>query len=182
MTIPRFTAEASLYVTNRQYRNDRQIHLPTQTNGLIHPAEIIEVHSCPPGWSDIGGSCWPDPLTEQGGSGGGESGGSGEVGGGGGSGGGASGGKTPKGKPPKRPPKRYSPKQDKPCYAEQTITSGDVTVTDIFLDGKYFLNYGGQWLCDNENKNTYCNKTYKDYPRPGETTVIRCYNGHSPSE
>lgn len=70
MNLPKFTAEASMYATNGYYRNNRQIHSPTQLNGLIHPAEIIEVHGCPPGWSDIGGTCWPDPLTEPSGGGG----------------------------------------------------------------------------------------------------------------
>ena len=27
-------------------------------------AEIINVHSCAPGWTDMGGVCWPDPLTD----------------------------------------------------------------------------------------------------------------------
>jgi len=32
--------------------------------------EVIHVHSCAPGWTDIGGTCWPDPLTEPEGGGG----------------------------------------------------------------------------------------------------------------
>src|SRR5262249_38712859 len=28
------------------------------------PGETIPVHSCPPGWADIGGVCWPPPMTE----------------------------------------------------------------------------------------------------------------------
>ena len=96
MTMPRFTAEASLYQTNGQYRTGRNaVHLPARMTSPIHPArmedEVIHVHSCAPGWTDIGGTCWPDPLTEPSGSGsaGGET-----TGGpsGGGSGGGASGG------------------------------------------------------------------------------------------
>ena len=61
MSLPKFTAETALYTTNGRYWNNRQIYLPAQMNGMIHPAEIIEVHSCPPGWSDIGGACWPGP-------------------------------------------------------------------------------------------------------------------------
>ena len=113
MTMPRFTAEASLYKARGHSRTGSQaINLSIEISRTIHPArEVIEIHSCPPGWSDIGGSCWPDPLTEPGGVGGepGMPGGShvGESG----PGGGVSHGKPPKDKPtppgkslPKRPP------------------------------------------------------------------------------
>jgi hypothetical protein len=92
MTMPRFTAEAGLYKRSGHYRTSRQaINLSAEMIGTIHPArEVIEIHSCAPGWTDIGGTCWPNPLTEPSGSG---SGGGGMPGsGGGGSGGGASGG------------------------------------------------------------------------------------------
>jgi hypothetical protein len=94
MTAPRFTAVDSLYRTRGQYRTGVQMNqLPTRMKGLICPArdEVIEVHSCPPGWIDIGGSCWPAPMSEpssSGSAGGGMPG----SGGGGGSGGGTSGG------------------------------------------------------------------------------------------
>lgn len=94
MAMPRFTAERSLYRTSGQYRTgeDKSVYAITPVLGALYPAmEVIEIHGCPPGWSDIGGSCWPDPLTEpsSGGSGGGGMPGSGEGGlDGGGSGGG----------------------------------------------------------------------------------------------
>lgn len=64
MTMPRFTAEASLYETNGHYRTSMQvIRLSVQTINPIRPAlreqegEVIHVHSCSPGFSDIGGAC-----------------------------------------------------------------------------------------------------------------------------
>ena len=95
MKIPGFTADASLYRTNGHYlagRKRHAIHLPARMIETIRPArdEVIEVHSCPPGWTDIGGTCWPNPLTESSSSG--SAGGGMPGSGGGGSGGGASGG------------------------------------------------------------------------------------------
>ena len=95
MTMPQFTAEASLCRTRGQYRTGVQANkLPIKTIGPIHPAremeEEIHVHSCAPGWTDIGGTCWPNPLTESSSSG--SPGGGMPGSGGGGSGGGASGG------------------------------------------------------------------------------------------
>lgn len=97
MTMPEFSAEASLYQTSRHYRAGVQANkLPAQAIGAFYPAremeeEVINVHGCAPGFTDIGGTCWPDPLTEPSGSG---SAGGGTSGGasGGGSGGGGSGG------------------------------------------------------------------------------------------
>ena len=67
MNMPGFTAGASLYRTNRHYRTGRNrqaIHLPAPTIETIHPArEVIEVHSCPPGWTDYGGTCVPGSLN-----------------------------------------------------------------------------------------------------------------------
>jgi hypothetical protein len=91
MIIPRFTAEAALYRTSGRYRTGVQVNkLPATTIGPIYPAremeeEVINIHSCAPGWTDIGGTCWPDPLTEP--SWGGGTGGSGLPSGGGGGGG-----------------------------------------------------------------------------------------------
>jgi hypothetical protein len=92
MTMPRFTAEAGLYKRSGHYRTSRQaINLSAEMIGTIHPArEVIEIHSCPPGWTDYGGTCWPNPLTEPSSSG--SAGGGMPGSGGGGSGGGASGG------------------------------------------------------------------------------------------
>jgi hypothetical protein len=95
--MPQFTAEASLYRAGRHYRTCRSlgdIRSPSPTTRVVHPAremeeEVIHVHSCAPGWIDIGGSCWPAPLTEP--SSGGTGGGSGLPSGGGGSGGGGGG-------------------------------------------------------------------------------------------
>ena len=79
MNMPRFTATVSLYKTNRHYRTSRHTSNPSaQRVSPISPAareqegEVIHVHSCPPGYSDIGGSCWPNPLTEPPVGGGGE--------------------------------------------------------------------------------------------------------------
>ena len=67
MNLPGFTGDASLYQTNRHYRTGRSrqaIHLSAPTIETIHPArEVIEVHSCPPGYNDWGGTCYP-VLTE----------------------------------------------------------------------------------------------------------------------
>ena len=69
MKIPGFTADASLlYRTNGHYlagRKRHAIHLPARMIETIRPArdEVIEVHSCPPGWTDIGGTCWPKSLN-----------------------------------------------------------------------------------------------------------------------
>ena len=68
MNLPGFTGDASLCQTNRHYwtgRNSQAIHLPAPTIETIHPAreEVIEVHSCPPGYNDWGGTCYP-VLTE----------------------------------------------------------------------------------------------------------------------
>lgn len=94
MTMPRFTADASLYETSGQYRTgeDKSVYAITPVLGALYPAmEVIEIHGCPPGWSDIGGSCWPDPLTEPSGTGSGGGGGLPSEPGGGGTGGGGGG-------------------------------------------------------------------------------------------
>lgn len=95
MNMPSFTAEHTLYRTSSNYRTG--IHLPTSPMRVVYPArEVIQVHSCPPGWSDIGGSCWPNTLTEPTGGGGGEPSGVGEIGvGGGPSGGGETASSSP---------------------------------------------------------------------------------------
>jgi hypothetical protein len=95
MNMPQFTAETSLYTTSRHYRTGVQTNeLPAQAFGAFYPAmemeeEVINVHGCAPGWTDIGGTCWPNPLTEPPGTGSGGGGGlPGEPGGGGSGGGG----------------------------------------------------------------------------------------------
>jgi hypothetical protein len=93
MNMPTLTAEASLHRANGHYRTGRNkllVNLPSQRVGPIHPAaqmrdEIIEIHGCAPGWTDYGGSCWPNPVTEPppswgGGGGGGNGGGPGRGG------------------------------------------------------------------------------------------------------
>jgi hypothetical protein len=70
LNIPGFTAQASLYEPSGHYRTGRHaITSPTPMISLVYPAmkaEEIEVHSCAPGWVDIGGSCWPVPQSESG--------------------------------------------------------------------------------------------------------------------
>jgi len=103
MYAPGFTAEASVYKTSGRYQSgSHTINSSTQLINSIRAAEVIRVHSCPPGWSEVDGSCWPDPLEESGGSGTGGGGGGGGGGGphedpdgGGGAGGGGNGGGGP---------------------------------------------------------------------------------------
>jgi len=76
MNMPAFTAEASLYQTTGYYRTtENAVSLSAQEANGIYSAmvgeETIEIHSCAPGWTDIGGRCWPNPLTEPTGGGGG---------------------------------------------------------------------------------------------------------------
>jgi hypothetical protein len=83
MTIPRFTAEAAFYWTSGQYwggTSSYESRLNAATISSVYPAEIIEVEGhwngdCGPGWSNIGGTCWPNPLTIPGRTGGGGGGG-----------------------------------------------------------------------------------------------------------
>src|SRR5262245_57557265 len=106
MNMPQFSGEASIYQTRGQYRTGRHaITLPTLVISGIYPArdEVIEVHSCPPGWTDYGGTCFPDPLTEPSSGSGTSSGGPDEVGEGGGPGGGVG------GVPSKKPPRPIPP-------------------------------------------------------------------------
>jgi hypothetical protein len=73
----RFSAEASLYVSSGHYRTgEHALSSFRETNKLrpalergevppiTVPGEDIPIHSCPPGWQDLGGICWPPPLTE----------------------------------------------------------------------------------------------------------------------
>jgi hypothetical protein len=73
MNIPRFTAEASLYKTSSHYRTHggRKAVDPSRRPGsqiwaalMEEDGEVIHVHSCAPGYTEIGGVCWQNPLTE----------------------------------------------------------------------------------------------------------------------
>src|SRR4030095_1061815 len=98
MTMPRFTAEASLYRTNGHYRTGRNSHAVNSSAQMIspiHPArEKIEVHGCAPGSylvdnGDGTWDCWSNPDPWGGGGGGSGTSGvlfEGEPGGGGGGG------------------------------------------------------------------------------------------------
>ena len=138
MNMPRFTAEAALYPTTGHYQTGRYaITLPTPMISGIYPArdEVIEVHSCAPGWTDYGGTCFPDPLTEP-------SSGSGtpDVPGGGGAGTGTSGGPA---KPPKPEP------QTPPHPKEGAACNAQLKGKDVFyevLSGKY-RKAGSSWSC-----------------------------------
>lgn len=187
MNIPGFTAETSLYKTNGHRQTNRPA-FTSVTTGIraFHPAaEVIEVHGCPPGSTMVGTPpddwyCLPDPLTEPG-----------SGGGGGmpaGEGGGGFGGPTGRPKRPKRPPskpretktppKKYAPKSSEPCYVEHSVTSGDVTITDVYLNGIYFT-YRGTWGCAKEDGSTSapCNDSWTD--GNGDKNTDRCYNGHN---
>jgi hypothetical protein len=118
MNLPRFSAEASLYQANGHYQTPRQsISLPTQMIGTIHLSmepiewpgggEVIPIQGgCAPGWTDIGGTCWPNPLTEPSAGDGGTPGGPfGEGPRDGGGGGGGSGSESGSGSPRPHPKK-----------------------------------------------------------------------------
>lgn len=188
MTIPGFTAEAALSKTNGQYQTGRPAFTSVaQATYAIHPAaEVIQVHGCPPGSMMVGTPpddwyCLPDPLTEPS-SGGGAPGGRPSSGEGGGGFSGPTGRpgrpKRPPIKPPKAPPKRYAPKSGEFCYVEHSVTSGDVTITDVDLNGKYST-YGGKWTCAAEDGSTSreCNATWTD--GDGNKNTDRCFNGHN---
>jgi hypothetical protein len=79
MTVPTFTAEASFYRTYGRYQTSRGRQAANSSAQMLRPiwpalredeGKVIHLHSCPPGFSDIGGSCWPNPLTEPPGGGG----------------------------------------------------------------------------------------------------------------
>ncbi len=70
MDMPAFTAESSLYKTNGHYWTGR--HAVNSSAPMVSPVwpavreqegEVINVHGCPVGWTDWGGTCYP-PLTE----------------------------------------------------------------------------------------------------------------------
>lgn len=119
MTMPKFTGEASLYQTNGHYRTSRRIiYSSLRADSSISPAvtrgevpidvpgeEKIPVHSCAPGWIDIGGTCWLAPLTEPS-----SGGGSGATGGGSAGSGPGVGGGGPMTPPEKLPPKPWAEK------------------------------------------------------------------------
>ncbi len=187
MNMPRFTAEDSIYKTNGHYisySNRHAINMPAQKIDSISPAETIEVHGCAPGSylvdnGDGTWDCWSNPDPWWGG--GGDSGAPGvpsDSGGGGGGGGVGKQPKRPPNKPPKTPPKKYSPKRGQPCYVEQSVTSGDVTITDVYLNGKYSSTPKG-WRCDtlDGENSAYCNDTWAD--SNGDKRAFRCYNGHN---
>lgn len=137
MNMPGFTAEASLYRTRGQYRTGVQAdRLPTKMLGPIYPArmedEVIHVHSCAPGFTDIGGTCWPNPLTEP--SSGGGTGGSGLPSGGGSESGGSGGVGTGPGVPATeteerpicRPPLQQNPDYN-PAICQECVGVCDST-------------------------------------------------------
>jgi hypothetical protein len=186
MSMPGFTAETSLYKANGHYQTSRLVFRSVTTAiRAFHPAaEVIEVHGCPPGtipW--IEGDEAVCILTEPG---------AGEGTPGvpaGGEGGGGFGGPSGRPRKPKRPPskprqtktppKKYAPKSGEPCYVERSVTSGDVTITDVELNGKYFKYGNGIWGCslqDNSDSRP-CNNTWTD--GDGNKNTDRCYNGHN---
>lgn len=171
MTLPRFTAEASLYGTRGQYRNGVPVNtVPTNMIGPIYPArdEVIEIHSCPPGYNDWGGTCYPI-LTEPpiGGSGDpgapGESGEGGEPRSGGKPGGG---GKPPKDKP-KKPP-RFNPTEGGTCYADEMRGDKNVFVPN----GKYTRLPGDIWFCCDQQSPRECIQC-----QPEGGPITRCADG-----
>ncbi|WHZ25532.1 MAG: hypothetical protein OJF51_000327 [Nitrospira sp.] len=69
MSLPRFTAEASLYKTNVRYQTSGRVHTPSmRIISRMYPAmmdETIEVFGCRPGFLQLGEgenmTCIPDP-------------------------------------------------------------------------------------------------------------------------
>jgi hypothetical protein len=128
MNMPGFTGDASLYRTKRHYltgRNRQAIHLPAPTIETIHPAreEVIEVHSCPPGYNDWGGTCYPVLTEPPWGGGGGGPGTSGESSGDKPPSGGGGGSPAPI-PTPTRPPRNYHPTPFGKCHVRGTIDKG----------------------------------------------------------
>jgi hypothetical protein len=77
MNMPRFTAEASLSRVSGHYRSSRNaFNASAQITSGLYAAmiggEVVNVHSCLPGWTDVAGVCFPPPLTEPTGGGGGD--------------------------------------------------------------------------------------------------------------
>ena len=200
MNMPRFTADAALYQTSGHYRTGRNrgaIHLAARMISPIYPAEInvgheiIPIGPCAPGWEEIGGTCFPNPLTEPplGSSGVPGTGGLPSPGGGG----------TPEpmdNKPEvdKPPPKLrkspvtgapFKPKHDKPCHAIEYTWGGGVLVEDpsIVSTGTYGALSGGVFVCHqppgDPRNDVRCGKT-EDLGN-GDTRRVDCYNGHSPN-
>ena len=188
MNLPRFTAEAALFQTNGHYQTGRKT-INSLTRMINPAAETIEVFGCPPGSTMVGTPpddwyCLPDPLTEPSGGGGTPGVPSRDEAGDG------FGGQTGRPKRPKRPPskprktktppKKYAPKWGEPCYVEHSVTSGDVTITDVYLNGTYFTYPSGdKWGCTIEDgsDSTVCNSTWTD--GNGDKNTHRCYNGHN---
>lgn len=204
MNLPRFTAEAALYQTNGHYHMGRQINYSSlQTVSSISPAEIrgeapidvpgetIPISECRPGWIDIGGTCWPAPLTEP--SSGGSSGQTGGGSSGGGPGGGASGGGAPpKGKPKtkrffnesKVPPKQgFKPKEGRTCYGQKTEigAGGDPIITDIPYTVKGTYTAGiDSWNCQPKSGDAFKCNVKHDWNN-GDQDIYHCYNERPPS-
>ena len=184
MNMPRFTGEASLYQASGHYRTGRYaITLPTPMISGIYPArdEVIEVHSCAPGWTDYGGTCFPDPLTEPSSGSGTPNGGPG----GGGEGGvpGPGGTPTPH-KTPTGPKKRFNPKEGQPCHALLSKRCGGVTIIDeqpLVGSGKYVKHpeKEGKWQCDDPDRTQVANCGYTSFDAEGCVLEPLCYNGHS---
>jgi hypothetical protein len=205
MTMPKFTAEASLYQTSGQYRTGRQTIYsslrpissiyPTVSRGeapIDVPGEEIPVHGCAPGWIDIGGMCWPAPLTEPSSGGGSAAPGGGSSGSG--PGGGVGGGGTPpkdKPKPPikkkfivdteKVPPKKgFKPKQGGTCYGLKLEigAGGDPIIWDDPFKGKYDR-HRDSWQCVPKTGDSLnCNE--KDVWNNGDEDIKYCYNKKPP--
>jgi hypothetical protein len=185
--MPGFTAEDSLYRTNGHYASFglwRTINWSARECDSISPAETIEVHGCAPGSylvdnGDGTWDCWSNPDPWGGGGGGGGAGAPGvpsDSSGGGG-------GKPPKGRPPNKPrstpPKKYTPKNGQPCYVEQSVTSGNVTIIDVYLNGTYQRRGQKAWFCntDDGGNSAPCIDSWID--GNGDKNTFRCYNGHN---
>jgi hypothetical protein len=71
MRVPGFNAEASLHRIGHYEASGKTIDSPAKMSGKIHPAEVIEVFSCNPGFLELGEGenmvCIPDPSWAQGG-------------------------------------------------------------------------------------------------------------------
>jgi len=157
MNLPPLTAEASLYQSNGHYRTNGCTSFVASSTGTIVsiaqggtgttwdgggneiitvPGEIINVHSCPPGYEDQGGHCVPIGGGTGTGTFPAQSGGTGSGSGGGGK-------KSGKKKGNGRDKGDYNPKQGALCCGGDYFKRGTYKFTTFArLDGTDYWDWG----------------------------------------
>ena len=150
MNMPGFNADATLYKTSERYQTIRDmINLPTQ---MIYPAEVIEVHGCPPGsslWEDGGDwGCTPDVGVDPGSQPPGGQPPGGQPPGGGGGGGSGTPPPPPPPKPPPRPPLPPLPPQPpKVCSLPPLVCGGSAANRVVFPGCRVTCGPGETAIC-----------------------------------